>query len=189
MRIIAGKFKGSTLFIPKDKSIRPLKDMVRESVFNLLTHSKRITFKFEESKVLDLFAGTGSFGLECLSRQANETLFIEKEIKAITILKKNISKLKLEKKTKIIVDDISIWIKRRDVPELKFDLIFCDPPFRTINIENLIELISNKKLLKNKGVLVLHRYKKSNDKFPLQFKIIEERIYGLSKIIFGKFLF
>ena len=189
MRIVTGKYKGSSLHLPNDKSIRPLKDMVRESLFNLLIHSKKIAFKFEESNVLDLYSGTGSFGLECLSRKANKVFFIEKEIKAITILKKNIEKLKIKEKTEIFIEDIFVWIKKQELLKSKFDLIFCDPPFKTFNIEKLIDLIFNKKLLKKNGVLILHRNKKSNDKFPLQFKLIYERVYGISKIIIGKFLF
>ena len=71
MRIIAGKLKGATLYMAKDKNTRPLKDIVRENIFNLLTHSNKILFQFEQSNILDLYAGTGSFGLECISRQAN----------------------------------------------------------------------------------------------------------------------
>ena len=79
MRIIAGKFKGITLYSPKDKKIRPLKDMVRESIFNFLIHSNKISFLLEKSNILDLYSGTGSFGLECISRQAAGVIFIEKE--------------------------------------------------------------------------------------------------------------
>ena len=88
MRIIAGKLKGATLYIPRDKNTRPLKDSVRENIFNLLTHSNKILFRFEQSNILDLYAGTGSFGLECISRQANNVYFIEKEKSALKILKK-----------------------------------------------------------------------------------------------------
>ena len=79
MRIISGKFKGSNLHIPKNKYTRPLKDIVKESIFNLLTHSSKISFHLEKSNVLDLYSGSGSFGLECLSRQAKYVYFIEKE--------------------------------------------------------------------------------------------------------------
>ena len=79
MRIISGKFKGAALYLPKDKSTRPLKDRAREGIFNLLTHSNKVAFKFEKSKVLDLYSGVGSFGLECLSRQARKVTFVEKE--------------------------------------------------------------------------------------------------------------
>ena len=100
MRIIGGKLKGSLLFNTKDKDTRPLKDITKESIFNLLMHSNKIGFKIEEASVLDLYSGTGSFGLECLSRQAKNVSFIEKEQKALKILKKNIEKLKLKKKNK-----------------------------------------------------------------------------------------
>ena len=76
MRIIAGRLKGTILHLPKDKSTRPLKDLVRESIFNLLSHSNKISLKLENSNILDLYAGTGSFGLECLSRQADRVCFV-----------------------------------------------------------------------------------------------------------------
>ena len=79
MRIIAGNLKGSTLYMPKDKNTRPLRDLTKESIFNLLTHSKKILLELKQSNVLDLYAGTGSFGLECLSRQAKSVCFIEKK--------------------------------------------------------------------------------------------------------------
>ena len=83
MRIIAGKLKGSKLNIPDDKSTRPLKDLARESIFNLISHSSNISFKFEKSNILDLYSGTGSFGLECLSRQAEYVYFIESKKTAL----------------------------------------------------------------------------------------------------------
>ena len=79
MRIIAGKFRGVTLYMPRGKKTRPLKDLVRESIFNFLSHSNKISFKFEQSNVLDLYSGTGSFGLECLSRQAECVYFAENQ--------------------------------------------------------------------------------------------------------------
>ena len=88
MRIIAGKLKGANLHMLKDKDTRPLKDLTRESIFNLLTHSNKISLQLEQSNILDLYAGTGSFGLECLSRQAMSVCFIEKKRDAIKILKK-----------------------------------------------------------------------------------------------------
>ena len=92
MRIITGKFKGVTLLLPQNKITRPLKDRARESIFNLLTHSNKMSFQFEKSNILDLYAGTGSFGLECLSRQARSVLLIEKERNTTKILEKNIEK-------------------------------------------------------------------------------------------------
>ena len=192
MRIIAGKFKGIVLCGPKDKKIRPLKDMVRESIFNFLTHSNKISFQLKKSNVLDLYSGTGSFGLECLSREASKVAFADNEKEAIKILKKNIEKLKVKNSTKIFSADVYDIINKHNknffgwIPDLKFDLIFCDPPFKEININNLIELIIKKNLLKKNGIIILHRHKNTKEKLTNYFKIIDNRIYGLSKITFGQ---
>ena len=187
MRIISGKLKGSTLYVPKDKSTRPLKDMARESIFNLLIHSKKISFQLENANVLDLYSGTGSFGLECLSRQAKKVYFIEKDKNAIDILKKNINKLKLNDKTKIFFNDVAELINKQNIFELSFDLIFCDPPFKKTDINKLIDTIFNKNLLKKRGIIILHRNKNIKEKLPNFLNLLEERNYGISKIIFGKF--
>ena len=141
------------------------------------------------SNVLDIYAGTGSFGLECLSRQAGYVCFVEKKKDAIEILEKNIKKLRVKNKVKIFFSDIFDVIEKEKISELKFDLIFCDPPFKDINIEKLINLIFNKNLMNKNGIMVLHRNKNTKEKLPNCFKIVDERIYGISKIIFGKFLF
>ena len=190
MRIIAGKFKGITLYAPTDKKIRPLKDIVRESIFNFLSHSNKIFFQIEQSNVLDLYSGTGSFGLECLSRQVGEVIFIEKEKRAFGILEKNIEKLKVKNRSKIFFDDVFNVIEKQDKKpfslsrHLKFDLIFCDPPFEDTNINRLIKLIIRKNLLNKNGIIIIHRHKKTKDKLSNYFKIIDERLYGISKIIF-----
>ena len=174
--------------MPKDKNTRPLKDLARESIFNLLTHSNKILLQLKHSNVLDLYAGTGSFGLECLSRQAKSVYFIEKRNDAVEILKKNIEKLKVKNKIKIFFNDIFELIKKQNISKTKFDLIFCDPPFKDTNIEKLIELIFNKNLLDKNGIIILHRNKTTKEKLPNYFKIVDERVYGRSKIIFGKLL-
>ena len=184
MRIISGNLRGSELYITKDKTTRPLKDLVRESIFNLLTHSNKISFQLGRSTVLDLYAGTGSFGLECLSRQAKNVYFIENEKATLEILEKNIKKLKLRKKTKIFFNDVFNLIEKQNISESKFDLIFCDPPFKDTNIEKLIELIVNRNLLNKDGIIILHRNKTTTEKLPNFFKIADERVYGISKIIF-----
>jgi len=188
MRIIAGKLKGAILHLPKDKNTRPLKDLARESIFNLLTHSNKVSLQLEHSNILDLYAGTGSFGLECLSREAKSVCFVENKKDAIRILEKNIKKLKVKNKIKIFFNDICELIKKKNIFEAKFDLIFCDPPFKDTNIGRLIELIFNKNLLNENGVIILHRNKATKERLPDFFKVVDERIYGISKIIFGKFL-
>ena len=79
-------------------------------------------------------------------------------------------------------------LKKKNISEFKFYLIFCDPPYKNKNIEKLIEIIFNKSLLNKNGIIVLHRNKTTEEKFPNYFKIIDERTYGVSKVIFGKIL-
>ena len=189
MRIIAGNLKGSNLYISKDKSTRPLRDLTRESIFNLLIHSNKIAFEFRNANVLDLFAGTGSFGLECISRQVKNVTFVENGNNIIKVLKKNILKLKVEKKSTIFYNDVFNLIKKDNFFKSNFDLIFCDPPFNEPNINSLLKIINNKKLLKKSGTIILHRKVNSDDNFSNNFKILDIREYGVSKIIFGKLLF
>jgi len=187
MRIISGNLKGRTLFRTKDKDTRPLKDLVRESVFNLLIHTNKISFQIEESKILDLYAGTGSFGLECLSRNAKNVCFVENREIAINILKKNIKKLDMTKKTKIFFGDVFELIDKKKISESKFNLIFCDPPFKFIDIKKLLKIIYDNNLLVNNGIIILHINKDTHEIFPDCFKTVDKRTYGSSKIIFGKF--
>ena len=107
MRIISGELKGKKLSDPLDKSTRPLKDIVRESIFNILDHSNKVPAKIFNAKVLDLFSGTGSFGIECLSRGASEVFFFENYHNSLKILKQNIFDLKLENRS--IVFDYSAY--------------------------------------------------------------------------------
>ena len=77
MRIISGKYKGKKILPPKDLTTRPLKDLAKESIFNIIIHSNKFNVALENSNILDLFSGVGSFGLECLSRGAKKSTFVE----------------------------------------------------------------------------------------------------------------
>ena len=102
MRIIAGDFKGKKILQPKDKLTRPLKDLTKESIFNIINHSNLININIKKSNILDLFAGVGSFGLECISRGSLSVTFFENYTKVIKILKLNIESMNIQKKIKII---------------------------------------------------------------------------------------
>ena len=91
MRIIGGKFKGKKIFIPSSKNTRPLKDLVKESIFNLLMHSNKISCSLHNSKILDLFSGIGSFGLECISRYSSKVIFFENYLETLKILRQNLN--------------------------------------------------------------------------------------------------
>jgi 16S rRNA (guanine966-N2)-methyltransferase len=94
MRIIAGDFKGKKILEPKDIKTRPLKDLTKESIFNILVHSNKFQLDFENSDILDLFSGVGSFGIECLSRGAKSVTFVENYHGVLPVLKRNIQGLK-----------------------------------------------------------------------------------------------
>ena len=89
MRIIGGNFKGKKISLPKDDKTRPLRDLVKESIFNLIEHSNKFDCSIKNSIILDLFSGTGSFGLECISRDAQKVIFVENYEEALHVLKKN----------------------------------------------------------------------------------------------------
>ena len=91
MRIIGGKYKGKFLNHIKSVITRPLKDMVKENIFNILSHSSDVGINLENSKVLDLYSGTGSFGIECVSRGAKKVTFVEEDKNALEALRKNLS--------------------------------------------------------------------------------------------------
>ena len=187
MRIIAGNLKGKKIIIPNDSYTRPLKDLTKESIFNIIKHSNLLNINLENSKVLDLFAGVGSFGLECISRGAASVTFFENYSEVLKILKKNIINLNLEKQTDIFEKNI---FKNNSLNYLneKFDIIFLDPPYKEKKINLLIKKIYEIDLLKKKGIVIIHRHKNEKDIFTNKFKILIEKKYGISKIIFGKML-
>ena len=187
MRIISGDHKGRKIFEPIDKETRPLKDLTKESIFNILQHSKNMKISLKKSNVLDLFSGTGSFGLECISRGCSKVYYIEKHKPSIKILTKNIKKLNCEKKIKLFCENVFNLKKIEKINKNKFNIIFLDPPYEEKNIILLLNEINEMNILTHKGIVILHRHKKSVNNFDNKFKILRTESYGMSKIIFGKF--
>ena len=187
MRIISGTSKGKKLYEPKDLYTRPLKDLTKESIFNIITHSNKFSVRLQGANILDLFSGTGSFGLECLSRASRHVTFVENYKKILPILKKNITELNYEKNSKIVEMDINDGLGFK-VFQNKFDIIFLDPPYKDKKLLEMLKNIFQYDLLKDKGVIIIHRHKKEVDEFPIEFKIVEEKSYGISKVIFGNYI-
>ena len=141
MRIISGYFKKKKLLLPDQNITRPLRDYVKESIFNFLLHNKNIKFDFHNSNILDIFSGSGSFGIECLSRGSAKVFFIEKNIKTLKILTKNIESINSLDKCEIINKDI-LNIDFIKLFKDKIDLIFLDPPFSKNIINEVVNDIS-----------------------------------------------
>ena len=187
MRIISGKLKGKKIFLPKDSITRPLKDLTKESIFNIIKHSKLLNVKLENANILDLFSGVGSFGLECLSLGAKTVTFLESYKGVLNVLKKNIDNLELKNYSKIIEQNI-FSESTLGLLNDKFDIIFMDPPYKEKKLTDLLNIIIKLELLNNNGIIIIHRHKKEEDIFPDQFNLIIKKNYGISKIIFGNLL-
>ena len=186
MRIISGSLKGKKILLPKDLNTRPLKDLTKESIFNILAHSNKFSMRIENSNVLDLFSGVGSFGLECLSRGSSYLTFVENYSNVLSILKKNILNLNYQKKSIIIKKDI---INNLDFSNFKkkFDIIFMDPPYKEKKISLILNSIIQSDILVKNGIIIIHRHKSEDNEFPQEFRVIDQKIYGVSKIIFGNY--
>ena len=183
MRVISGSFKGKKILEPKDNKTRPLKDLAKESIFNIIEHSNKFNTKLIDSNILDLFSGVGSFGIECLSRGSKKVVFVENYSGVLPVLKKNLLSLKIVKNYEILDKDIyndKVLSKLNN----KFDIIFLDPPFKDKNLNQFLLKLKNFEILNKNGVIIVHRHKDDDDNFSEKFKVIEEKKYGISKISF-----
>lgn len=164
MRIIAGQFKGRVIKFPNSKLVRPTTDKTKESIFNYLVHS----IDFDGIKVCDIYAGSGSLGLEALSRGATEIHFVEKDFHVSKMLQENISSLQADEECKIFRMDAVRFSKI--VEHDKYDLILADPPFFKDDIHIVVENIYEKKFLTEDGIMLVER--------SIQTKKADEEAFG-----------
>ncbi|MEN3038499.1 MAG: 16S rRNA (guanine(966)-N(2))-methyltransferase RsmD [Candidatus Kryptonium sp.] len=181
VRIITGKYKGRSLKIAKNESIRPTSDRVKEALFNIL--SNRINF--ENLVVLDLFAGTGALGFEALSRGAEKAIFVDNYYGALKMIKENAKELGCVDKILIVNDDALRFI---EYSTEKFDLIFADPPYMYPHFNELIYKIWERKLLSEIGFFSLEHDSKivfTPDLIP--FEIVTRREFGKTAFTIFKY--
>ena len=186
MRIISGTLKGKSINFLKNSITRPLKDSVKENIFNILKHSNLLTVNLKNSNILDLYSGIGSFGLECISRGAKRVTFVEKDKNAFSILNENLINLNIEERSTIIKENIEFFLKEGLFE--KFEIIFLDPPFSDNSYLGILKSIREKKICKKNHVIIVHREKKSLDNFKDILHPLIVKQYGRSKIIFGKLI-
>ena len=149
MRIISGAAKGRRLAVPKQDSLRPTSDRVKESIFNII--GKEVDGKV----VLDLFAGTGNLGIEALSRGAKKAVFIEKSREAVRLIQRNLSACQMEEGAEILVKEVD-----QAIPILKqrgesFDLIIIDPPYERGWIQKTLKALNEKCIYHSDSILVV----------------------------------
>ena len=175
MRIISGKYKGRALFTLADRKVRPTTDRVKESIFNLVREA------FEEKPVLDLFAGSGALGIECLSRGVSEVVFVDKSREAVSIIKQNLSKIGAQ--GEILNCDYKTALNRLSSAKRKFGAIFLDPPYRAKLESEILQSIAQKGVLDENGIIVLERRKDNNAYIiPEELALYDSRDYGHTSI-------
>lgn len=175
LRVIAGEFKGRRLSPPKDDFCRPTLDRVKESIFNVLGAD------VIDRRALDLFCGTGSLGIEALSRGAKDCLFMDSSKQAMALTHKNISALGLDKQANFILSDVFRFDWTRS--PRSFGLIFADPPYELIIGETLIKMILKNNVLGSEGLLILERSRQEAVQ-PESLKILKTLKFGQTEVDF-----
>ncbi|MDR1391912.1 MAG: 16S rRNA (guanine(966)-N(2))-methyltransferase RsmD [Clostridiales bacterium] len=173
MRVISGIAKGLILVQPKGNSTKPTRDNVKESMFNLIDFFG----KFES--ILDLFAGSGSLGIEALSRGCEFGVFVDRSIFAIESIKTNLKRAKFENHAKVIRSDSIKFLKKC---MLKFDVIFLDPPYSGNFLNKSLDIVRKNSILNEDGLIVIESElngEKVSDKFVLCLKTVK---YGRNVI-------
>ena len=148
MRVITGKARGITLSTPKGLATRPTADRVKEALFSV------IQFQIPGSAVLDLFGGTGQLGIEALSRDAKSAVFVDEWDDACKLIKENLKRTKLAEFAQVIRSDYAAYLKRCNK---RFDIIFLDPPYAEVYLENALKIITEIDILQSGGIIVTER--------------------------------
>lgn len=179
MRIIAGEFRGRRLLDPVDRSTRPITDRVKQSLFDVLAP------RLPEARVWDVFAGTGSFGLESLSRGARRATFFERHRPAVVRLRQNIDTLGVADRSRVVTQDVFQWARSEADPPADADLIFCDPPYpflehRSAEIATLLVQLARR--LADEGLLIFRAPTSSPFQPPLS--VQDERTWGSMRVRF-----
>ena len=181
MRIIGGKYKGLKLLPPDGSKIRPTSDRLKESLFSIITSNKYKT-NIDSSNVLDICSGTGSLGIEALSRGAVSVYFIDKNHKSINLINKNIAKLKIDDQfrdnIKIIRDEATKALK--DINGI-FNIVLIDPPYNTNITEKCLFKLKEFNLINEDSYIFAESSKSENFNYD-GYQILDIKIYGSSKL-------
>lgn len=175
MRVISGKYKGSNIIGFDIEGTRPTMDRVKESLFASIQNY------IKNSVVLDLFAGSGSLGIEAISNGCKSCYFVDKNPELIRIINKNISNIKIKEEVTIIKDDYNNALLNFKNNNIKFDIIILDPPYKLNLINDCIKKIKEYKLLNNKGIIVCEF--ESEKLIDNGLEIIKEKRYGNKNVV------
>jgi len=178
IRIISGTYRGRKINVPAKNNVRPTSDKVRESLFNMLAS----ILSWERLIVLDLYAGSGSLGLEALSRGAKKAIFVEVVKKNIDIIRQNVELICPEKiRFELIQDHALKCISKLNISESKC-IIFLDPPFSGNEYDLILEKISILPTIKKESIIVVESHQKREILFPKNLELLKHRRYGSVKL-------
>ncbi len=178
MRVISGSARGKKLITSEGLDVRPTLDRVKESIFNM------IAFDIPDSCVLDLFSGSGSLGIEALSRGAKECTFVDKSLQSISVTKKNLEATHLLDSAFVLNTDSIEFIKSTNK---KFDIIFIDPPYESDLYNKSLSAIKESGILSDGGFIVLEYDTEITPYFSAnRFELTKEKKYGRVKILIMK---
>ena len=180
MRVIAGVRKGTKLVTPKVYWIRPTADRIKEFIFDYLGQHRVI-----DAIVLDLYAGTGSLGIEALSRGAKQATFVDHQKAAAQIIHKNLQLTHLETEARIVVSDAQRFVKSAAKQDTTYDLVFCDPPYERNLFAKSLDILDKANLLAKEGTIVFEHSAAESIQFNLQkLGVIETRKLGDTAVTF-----
>lgn len=168
IRIIGGKYKGKRLKKVPGDVVRPMPDKLKESLFNIIQDDVR------GSVFLDGFAGTGSVGIEALSRGAERAVFIEEYYPAVKVIKMNVEKCDVKDQVRIMHKEFNRAVIQLSRQKAKFDLIFLDPPYKLLEERNPLKVINKREILAEGGKIILRRFYKT--KFVAKFFNLQRQV-------------
>jgi 16S rRNA (guanine966-N2)-methyltransferase len=184
MRVVGGKFRGRALAAPRSHDIRPTSDRLRESLFNILAHS--YSLPQADTRVLDLFAGTGALGIEALSRGAAQALFVETGVEGRGIIRTNMEAFGLNGVARILRRDATMLGTAGTIAP--FDLVFLDPPYGKGLGEKALASTAAGGWLTPGAVCVLEERAAAEIALPTGFELIDQRSSGDSRLLFARSL-
>ena len=152
MRIIGGEFRGRRIKQPDRATVRPTKDRIREAVFNVIAE------KVPGADILDVFAGSGAYGLEALSRGAKRATFIDRDELCASVISENIQALSVQERAKVIAADTAETLKFLGKNKERFDLVFADPPYNMNMARKALIMINQYDILNPSGFLILEHH-------------------------------
>ncbi len=180
MRVIAGIAKGRTLVVPRGGGTRAATDRIRETLFAILEPS------LPDARVLDLFAGAGTLGIEALSRGAAHATFVERSSEALAALRANLRATGFEDRSDIVPANVLVYLEHRLATP--YDVAFCDPPFADVAIlETVLQLLQTSGALTPSALVVARVLKKHRPVVPAPARIVREKEQGEEVLLFLRY--